>query len=70
MRDYGKEPGRGEDMVHLGLSARMSECHAAVGLLSLRNTDLLVKARLQRIACYRPPRLAARLLGAGLSRGS
>ena len=31
----------------------MSECHAAVGLLSLRNIDLLVKARLQRIACYR-----------------
>ena len=37
-RDYGKEPGRGEDMVHLGLSARMSECHAAVGCL--RNIDL------------------------------
>jgi len=30
-------------MVHLGLSARMSELHAAVGLLSLRRIDELVK---------------------------
>ncbi len=36
MRDYGKDPQKGEDMVHLGLSARMSELHAAVGLLSLQ----------------------------------
>src|SRR6185312_3717667 len=53
MRDYGKDPKKGEDMVHLGLSARMSELHAAVGLLSLRRVDELVKARRQLIEVYR-----------------
>lgn len=53
MRDYGKDPNKGEDMVHLGLSARMSELHAAVGLLSLRRVDELVKARRQLIDTYR-----------------
>jgi dTDP-4-amino-4,6-dideoxygalactose transaminase len=53
MRDYGKDPEGGEEMIHLGLSARMSELHAAVGLLSLRNVDALVGARLERIARYR-----------------
>lgn len=53
MRDYGKDPQNGEDMVHLGLSTRLSEFHAAVGLLSLRNIDALVKARLEHIAYYR-----------------
>ena len=53
MRDYGKDPFNGEEMVHLGLSARMSEVHAAVGLLSLRNARQLVQARLDRIAIYR-----------------
>ena len=53
MRDYGKDPIRGEEMVHLGLSARMSELHAAVGLLSLRQIHDLVKARLVRIEVYR-----------------
>jgi dTDP-4-amino-4,6-dideoxygalactose transaminase len=53
MRDYGKDPQKGEDMVHLGLSARMSELHAAVGLLSLRRLDELVKARRQIIEVYR-----------------
>lgn len=53
MRDYGKDPQKGEDMVHLGLSARMSELHAAVGLLSLRRVDELVKARRQLIEVYR-----------------
>jgi dTDP-4-amino-4,6-dideoxygalactose transaminase len=53
MRDYGKDPQKGEDMVHLGLSARMSELHAAVGLLSLRRVDELVKARRQLIEAYR-----------------
>jgi dTDP-4-amino-4,6-dideoxygalactose transaminase len=53
MRDYGKDPKKGEDMVHLGLSARMSELHAAVGLLSLRRVDELVKARRQLIEAYR-----------------
>ena len=52
MRDYGKDPQKGEDMVHLGLSARMSELHAAVGLLSLRRVDELVKARRQLIEVY------------------
>jgi dTDP-4-amino-4,6-dideoxygalactose transaminase len=45
LRDYGKDPDNGEDMAYLGLSARMSEVHAAVGLLSLRRMDELVKAR-------------------------
>jgi dTDP-4-amino-4,6-dideoxygalactose transaminase len=53
MRDYGKDPKNGEDMTYLGLSARMSELHAAVGLLSLRRMDELVKARVERIAIYR-----------------
>lgn len=53
MRDYGKDPENGEDMVHLGLSARMNELNAAVGLLSLRNIDTLVAARRQRIGQYR-----------------
>lgn len=53
MRDYGKDPVKGEEMLHLGLSARMSELHAAVGLLSLRMMDELVKARKELIAIYR-----------------
>jgi dTDP-4-amino-4,6-dideoxygalactose transaminase len=44
-RDYGKDPLDGEDMLYLGLSARLSEMHAAVGLLSLYRLDQLVKAR-------------------------
>jgi dTDP-4-amino-4,6-dideoxygalactose transaminase len=53
MRDYGKDARSGEDMVDLGLSARMSELHAGVGLLSLRQMDGLVKARLALIESYR-----------------
>jgi len=53
MRDYGKDPDKGEEMVHLGLSARISELHAAVGLLGLRRAHELVKARSERIALYR-----------------
>ncbi len=53
LRDYGKDPTNGEEMVGLGLSARLSELHAAVGLLSLRKMDEFVKARLERIAVYR-----------------
>jgi dTDP-4-amino-4,6-dideoxygalactose transaminase len=53
MRDYGKDPETGEDMIHLGLSARMSELHAAVGLLSLRNINALVTTRLTYITRYR-----------------
>jgi dTDP-4-amino-4,6-dideoxygalactose transaminase len=53
MRDYGKDPKNGEDMAYLGLSARMSELHAAVGLLSLRRMDHLINTRLEKIAQYR-----------------
>ena len=53
LRDYGKDPSNGEDMAYLGLSARMSEVHASIGLLSLRRMDELVKARHERIAIYR-----------------
>jgi dTDP-4-amino-4,6-dideoxygalactose transaminase len=53
MRDYGKDPAGGEDMTDLGLSARLSELHAAVGVLSLRRLDELVKARLALIELYR-----------------
>jgi dTDP-4-amino-4,6-dideoxygalactose transaminase len=53
MRDYGKDAERGEDMVHLGLSARMSEMHAAVGLLSLRSSEDRVRARSAWIERYR-----------------
>ena len=53
MRDYGKDPEYGEEMVLLGLSARMSELHAAVGLACSVETDHLVASRLMRIAEYR-----------------
>lgn len=53
MRDYGKDPVKGEEMHHLGLSARMSELHAAVALLSLRRMGELVKARKELISIYR-----------------
>ena len=55
MRDYGKDPVKGEEMLYLGLSARMSELHAAVGLLSLLVSvhRVPVKARMDRIAMYR-----------------
>jgi dTDP-4-amino-4,6-dideoxygalactose transaminase len=51
MRDYGKDPD-GESMVYLGLSARLSELHAAVGLLSLERLDGLMKARHELIEQY------------------
>ncbi len=62
MRDYGKGPD-GEDMLYNGLSARMSELHAAVGLLSLRNAENLIASRLSLIHRYRnrtqkPPRMS------------
>jgi len=53
LRDYGKDPVKGEEMYTLGLSARMSELHAAVGLLSLRMVDELVNARRELISIYR-----------------
>ncbi|MBM4328427.1 MAG: DegT/DnrJ/EryC1/StrS family aminotransferase [Deltaproteobacteria bacterium] len=52
MRDYGKGPD-GEDMLYNGLSARMSELHAAVGLLSVRDADALIAARHRLIRGYR-----------------
>lgn len=52
MRDYGKDH-TGEEMVYLGLSARMSELHAAVALLSLRRMHDYVKARTAHIGTYR-----------------
>lgn len=53
MRDYGKDPRNPEEMAYLGLSARMSELHAAVALLSTRQMDAMVRARLDRIGLYR-----------------
>ena len=53
MRDYGKDPENGEDMIHFGLSARMGEINAAVGMLSLRNIEQLVNSRLHWISAYR-----------------
>jgi len=52
MRDYGKGPN-GDEMIFNGLSARMSEFHASVGLLSLRNARALIQARLRLIQKYR-----------------
>ncbi len=51
MRDYGKGPG-GEEMLSNGLSARMSELHASIGLLSLRNAGNLISSRLRLIHIY------------------
>jgi dTDP-4-amino-4,6-dideoxygalactose transaminase len=53
MRDYGKDLEKGEEMVHLGLSARISELHGAVALIGLRHMKDLLKARAERIALYR-----------------
>jgi dTDP-4-amino-4,6-dideoxygalactose transaminase len=52
MRDYGRGPDR-EEVIYNGLSARMSEIHASVGLLSLRNLESLRQARLNLISRYR-----------------
>jgi dTDP-4-amino-4,6-dideoxygalactose transaminase len=56
LRDYGKAlegPLAAEDMADVGLSARMSELHAAVALLSLKVREELVAARLRLIGIYR-----------------
>lgn len=53
MRDYGRDLVQLEDMTSLGLSARMSELHAAVGLWSLRQVHDWGKARMVRIEMYR-----------------
>lgn len=52
MRDYGKGP-IGNEMYYYGLSARMSEMHAAVGLLNLRNLDCLLEVRMKLVQNYR-----------------
>lgn len=52
MRDYGKGPD-GQEMIYNGLSARMSEFHASIGLLSLRNAEHLIGARMRLIQAYR-----------------
>lgn len=52
MRDYGKGPD-GEDMILNGLSARMSDLHASVGLLGLKNAQNLVNSRMRLIGEYR-----------------
>ena len=51
MRDYGKGPD-GEALIFNGLSARMSEFHAAVGLASLQNAESLVNSRLRLVKRY------------------
>lgn len=53
MRDYGRDLVGGEDMISLGLSARMSELHAAIGLWSIRRVHDWGKARMVRIQIYR-----------------
>ncbi|MGE0824681.1 MAG: DegT/DnrJ/EryC1/StrS family aminotransferase [Candidatus Binatia bacterium] len=53
MRDYGKDPATGEDMLYCGLSARMGEFNAAVGLSSFRNINALISSRLEWITAYR-----------------
>jgi len=52
MRDYGKGPDGGE-MVFNGLSARMSEFHAAVGVLNLGRAQQLIETRVRLIYAYR-----------------
>jgi dTDP-4-amino-4,6-dideoxygalactose transaminase len=48
-RDYGK---CGEDIESVGLSARMSELHALVGLKNLGNVERCLKTRRDLIALY------------------
>ncbi|MEE8204925.1 MAG: DegT/DnrJ/EryC1/StrS family aminotransferase, partial [Dehalococcoidales bacterium] len=52
MRDYGKGED-GYDMEFVGLSARMSELHALVGLKNLENIDQLRDRRNQLISLYK-----------------
>jgi dTDP-4-amino-4,6-dideoxygalactose transaminase len=51
MRDYGKGPD-GEALIFNGLSARMSDLHAAVGLASLQSAEGLINSRLRLIKRY------------------
>ena len=52
MMRRGKGPD-GQEMIYNGLSARMSEFHASIGLLSLRNAKNLIGARMRPIKTYR-----------------
>ena len=52
LRQYGKGPD-GQEMTRKGLSARMVEFDAAVGLLNLRRAEDLVKDRQRLVAKYR-----------------
>jgi len=52
MRDYGKADG-GEDMMYIGLSVRMSELHAAVGLANFSRIADLIRYRGKLVALYR-----------------
>jgi dTDP-4-amino-4,6-dideoxygalactose transaminase len=52
LRDYGKAED-GCDMEFIGLSARMSELHAAVGLRSLAHCHELIEQRKTLVALYR-----------------
>jgi dTDP-4-amino-4,6-dideoxygalactose transaminase len=60
MRDYGKADG-GEDMAYVGLSARMSELHAAVGLANFQRLADLIRKREELVTLYK--RLLAGLPG-------
>lgn len=52
MRDYGKGPD-GEDMLHLGLSARMTEINALIGRWSLARLDTWLANRKAIMDRYR-----------------
>ena len=52
MRDYGKGPS-GYDMAYVGLNARQSEFHAAVGKACLKHSEALIAHRLDMIEYYR-----------------
>ena len=62
MRDSGKN-GDASDIVHLGLSGRPSELHAAVALKSFERVDELVVARHTRMGWYRELLAGAPALG-------
>jgi dTDP-4-amino-4,6-dideoxygalactose transaminase len=70
LRDYGKSLDEEEGMAWIGLSARMSEVHAVIGLLNLRRQATLVRRRLDLIKLYREglegvPRLTFQALPSG-----
>lgn len=52
MRDYGKSADEAEGMSWVGLSARMSEVHALIGLMNLRRAPALIIRRIELIRRY------------------